>query len=231
MALVFALTGCAATPRVTPDVSPSEPVTSTSVVPTRGAVPELVPVPSVRGKSVEIAEWKLQQVGLKTRVTWKRSSIRRGKVLAQNPSRGSASSGTTVVLTVSSGSAGDTDEKAPQSTGALSASDRAAMRAYQDHLSGIALSGVGSVADVLADDTEGGRHQRFILRLESGQTLLVAHNIDIAPRLPSLAPGDRVVFSGVYEWNDKGGTVHWTHDDPDGSHPGGWLKFNGSTYR
>ncbi len=52
------------------------------------------------------------------------------------------------------------------------------------------VTGGGVVDKILADDNDGGRHQRFILRLGSGQTLLVAHNIDIAPRLPSLAAGD-----------------------------------------
>ena len=35
----------------------------------------------------------------------------------------------------------------------------------------------GLVNRLLADDTEGSPHQRFILRLKSGHTVLVAHNI------------------------------------------------------
>jgi len=86
------------------------------------------------------------------------------------------------------------------------------------------------VIKVLPDDTEGGRHQRFIIRLASGQTLLVAHNIDIAPRVEGLKAGDTVVFDGVYEWNAEGGTIHWTHHDPGGSHSPGWLRRDGQTY-
>jgi hypothetical protein len=56
----------------------------------------------------------------------------------------------------------------------------------------------------------GSRHQRFILELGSGQTLLVAHNIDLAPRLPALAVGETVDFNGVYEWTPEGGVIHWT---------------------
>ena len=83
----------------------------------------------------------------------------------------------------------------------------------------------------LSDDEDGSRHQRFIIALRSGQTLLVAHNIDIAPRIASLREGDVVRFSGVYEWNEKGGVIHWTHRDPNGLHAGGWLSHNGQTYR
>ena len=62
------------------------------------------------------------------------------------------------------------------------------------------------------------------------RTLLIAHNIDIVPRIDNLRVGDRVTFNGVYEWNDKGGVVHWTHRDPSGNHATGWLKHKGKTY-
>jgi hypothetical protein len=61
--------------------------------------------------------------------------------------------------------------------------------------------------------------------------LLVTHNIDLAPRIYDVREGDDVSFSGVYEWNPEGGVIHWTHHDPDGRHPGGWLKHNGKTYQ
>ena len=84
---------------------------------------------------------------------------------------------------------------------------------------------------LLPDDNKGSRHQKFIIALASGQTLLVAHNIDVAPRIPSLRTGDRVQFAGEYEWNDKGGVIHWTHRTASGPHPGGWLKHKGQTYQ
>ena len=66
--------------------------------------------------------------------------------------------------------------------------------------------------------------------MPSGHTVLVAHNIDLAPRVEPLAVGDAVEFHGIYEWNDKGGVVHWTHHDPQGQHEPGWLKHHGKTY-
>ncbi len=96
--------------------------------------------------------------------------------------------------------------------------------------SGVVVEAAGRVERVLRDDLEGSRHQRLVLRLEGGQTLLVAHNIDLAPRVP-LARGDVVRFRGQYEWNDRGGVLHWTHHDPDGRRPGGWLEHEGRRYR
>ena len=93
------------------------------------------------------------------------------------------------------------------------------------------VQGRGVVVRILPDDTRGSRHQKFILKLSSGQTVLVAHNIDLAPRIQSLSLGDVVAFNGEFEWNPKGGVVHWTHHDPDGSHVGGWLKVGGRTYQ
>jgi len=103
--------------------------------------------------------------------------------------------------------------------------------AFDKHKNGVQTEGNGIVIKILPDDTEGSRHQRFIVKLHSGQTLLIAHNIDLAPRLSTLRKGDVVAFNGEYEWNSKGGVIHWTHHDPGGRHVPGWLKYNGRTYQ
>ena len=103
--------------------------------------------------------------------------------------------------------------------------------AFRDRVNDLQVQGGGTVMRLLSDDHEGSRHQRFIVRLESGQTLLVAHNIDVAPRVEGLAVGDEIAFSGVYEWSAEGGTIHWTHSDPDGDHAPGWLRHGGRTYQ
>lgn len=73
--------------------------------------------------------------------------------------------------------------------------------------------------------------KRFILRLAGGRTLLIAHNIDLAPRLQEIGEGDTVEFCGEFRSNPRGGVIHWTHHDPRGRHPGGWLRHKGRTYQ
>jgi hypothetical protein len=102
---------------------------------------------------------------------------------------------------------------------------------FRARSSDVLVEGQGTIARVLADDRRGSKHQRLLVRLASGHTVLISHNIDLAPRVEDVKPGDSIVFRGEYAWNDKGGVVHWTHHDPDGRHPGGWLKHGGRTYR
>jgi hypothetical protein len=103
--------------------------------------------------------------------------------------------------------------------------------AFENQRSDVQVEGQGTVIRILTDDLDGSRHQRFIVRLDSGQTVLIAHNIDLAPRINSLKEGDSIMFYGEYEWNPEGGVIHWTHHDPAGSHVGGWIKYNGEIYQ
>lgn len=109
--------------------------------------------------------------------------------------------------------------------------DQILASAFSNRQSDLQVQGSGTVLKLLADDNKGSRHQRFILRLDSGQTVLVAHNIDLAPRIDGISVGDRVAFYGEYEWNPQGGVIHWTHDDPAGRHVAGWLRHGGQMYR
>lgn len=109
--------------------------------------------------------------------------------------------------------------------------DAAVANAFANRLSNVQVSGQGVVIKLLPDDRSGSRHQKFLVRLANGQTLLVAHNIDLAQRVSGLVEGDTVTFSGEYEWSAKGGTLHWTHRDPDGSHLAGWIQHHGRTYQ
>jgi len=113
----------------------------------------------------------------------------------------------------------------------LSTSDLALEKAFKNEQSNIQVGGSGEVIKILSDDNQGSRHQRFIIELNSGQTLLVAHNIDIAPKISDLNLGDIINFYGEYEWNSKGGVVHWTHHDPHGSHESGWINHGGKLYQ
>ncbi|MFI7926697.1 DUF3465 domain-containing protein, partial [Acinetobacter baumannii] len=93
------------------------------------------------------------------------------------------------------------------------------------------VQGSGRVKAILREDNDGSRHQKFILVLKNGLSILVAHNIDLAPKIEDLRKGDIVEFNGEYEYNEKGGVLHWTHHDPQNRHENGWLKHNGRIYQ
>lgn len=113
----------------------------------------------------------------------------------------------------------------------ISGSDEALTRAFQRRTSDLQVEAQGVVRRVLPDDNDGSRHQRFIVALVSGQTLLISHNIDLAPRVVGLRRGDVVSFSGEYEWSAEGGVIHWTHRDPSRRHPAGWIRHKGKLYQ
>ena len=87
-----------------------------------------------------------------------------------------------------------------------------------------------TVIKLLKDDLTGSRHQKFLIKVENGMTLLVSHNIDLAPRVP-LKKNDQISLQGRYEWNNRGGVIHWTHHDPKGKKAGGWISINGKKYK
>ncbi len=103
--------------------------------------------------------------------------------------------------------------------------------AVRDQRSGFMVDIAGKVQRLLPDDKKGSRHQRFIIKLSSGRTLLIAHNIDLAPRIDTLKVGDHIELHGQYEWNPQGGVIHWTHHDPDGHHEAGWIRHQDKLYR
>ena len=100
---------------------------------------------------------------------------------------------------------------------------------YQQRISGEMTYLQGRVSKILSDDNVGSRHQRFIVDLNGKLTVLIAHNIDLAQRVP-LKINDEIEIFGQYEWNEKGGVIHWTHRDPQGNHPEGWIKYRDNVY-
>ena len=102
-------------------------------------------------------------------------------------------------------------------------------QAFIDQRSNIQVQSSGRVKAILRDDNEGSRHQKFILELKHGLTVLVAHNIDLSPRLKKKKKGEIVEFYGEYEYSHQGGVLHWTHHDPQKKHADGGLKYKGRT--
>lgn len=112
----------------------------------------------------------------------------------------------------------------PTSGRAVPSASSSVERAFESRRSGVLVEGRGRVVRILPDDGAGSRHQRFIVRVDSGTTVLVAHAMDVAGRVSSLQVGDELSFRGEYVWNPRGGLVHWTHRDPAGRHADGWIR-------
>lgn len=106
------------------------------------------------------------------------------------------------------------------------------LQSYDQMRSDVQVLGCGKVKAVLADDNKGSRHQKFIVTLDgSRHTVLIAHNIDLAPRVAGIKKGDEVAFFGEYEYTEQGGVVHWTHHDPASRHQHGYIKHNSNIYQ
>ena len=72
-------------------------------------------------------------------------------------------------------------------------------------------------------------HEAFNVQTEAGKLEIVDH-VAIAPRVP-VEPGDRIEVRGELV-HDPGRlpVVHWTHHDPSGRHPDGFILLRGQTY-
>lgn len=110
------------------------------------------------------------------------------------------------------------------------ASETSVVAAERSRAKDLSVDASGVVTRLLADDNAGSRHQRFIIQVASDLTVLIVHNIDLAPRVP-LQVGDSVAVRGDYVWNEQGGLIHWTHHDPDGRHVPGWIEVRGRRYQ
>jgi len=111
------------------------------------------------------------------------------------------------------------------------ADNAAVLRAFQRHTDQVEVTASGTVDRVLTDqDGPSGLHERFIVRLtDVAMTVLIEHNLSLAPRVP-VATGEAIVVHGEYIWNAQGGLVHFTHHDPDRSHEGGYILYGGKRY-
>lgn len=85
------------------------------------------------------------------------------------------------------------------------------------------------VIRILPDDTQGRRHQKWMVQLANGSNLLAVYNSDMSERIP-LKEGDVVSMGGQYIWDRGGGLIHWLHEDPRNRRPDGYVELNGVRY-
>ena len=76
-------------------------------------------------------------------------------------------------------------------------------------------------------DSRSGEHEGFLIEA-SGNVYKVEDNADITGPIP-LHRGDTVSLLGQFECNDN--VIHWTHHDPRGRHPAGYIEVNGTRYQ
>jgi hypothetical protein len=75
-------------------------------------------------------------------------------------------------------------------------------------------------------------HEGFLLRVNEPCRVVVRVevNTDFTGPVP-LQPGQRVVVMGEYEYDPRGGVLHWAHRDPRGRHPSGYVDAGGQRYQ
>lgn len=106
-----------------------------------------------------------------------------------------------------------------------------AWRAQRSHVevtaSGVIARDLGTRSGVSA------AHEGFLLHLAGasgrGLTVRVEANVDFTGAMP-IAAGEPVVVRGEYEFDPRGGVIHWTHRDPRGRHPDGFIQIQNKRY-
>ena len=104
------------------------------------------------------------------------------------------------------------------------------LNAFEQGRTGVWVSGHGSVAQLIGDETVSGEvHQRMVVNIETGLALTVRHSIERSERVP-VAQGDVVSFQGRYQFNGRGGVLGSTHQDDEEPGGGGWIRHKGTLY-
>lgn len=112
----------------------------------------------------------------------------------------------------------------------VSSNDADLVRAVQDrrYVSFVTASQV-TVSKVMEDDTLGKPHQRWYVRLSSGDEVFCVYNLDMGKRVP-LKLGDVISMGGEFKWTSRGALLHWLHHDPRNNRPDGFVEVGGTRY-
>jgi hypothetical protein len=133
----------------------------------------------------------------------------------------------TAICTLAACAAGGGGTAAPPSNAEVYA-------AWQQQRSPVQVTANGTVVKVLGIRRgRVGSHEGFLVHLSGNDahnlTIRVEDNVDLTGPIP-LRAGDAVEVRGEYIYDPRGGVVHYTHRDPRGRHPTGYVRVNGRTY-
>lgn len=110
------------------------------------------------------------------------------------------------------------------------ADDSDIVRAINDQRQVNFVEGGGLVVvKILPDDTNGLKHQKWVVRLSNGMAMQAVYNSDMCPRVP-VKIGDVIAMGGQFIWTKGGALIHWLHHDPKGRRPDGFVLLNGTYY-
>ncbi|MDP3509818.1 MAG: DUF3465 domain-containing protein [Candidatus Melainabacteria bacterium] len=94
----------------------------------------------------------------------------------------------------------------------------------------VELTVTAPIKKLLREEDYREPHQRFLLILSNGTTVLVANDLQYGTYAP-VQEGNVVRIHGEYIWNERGGVLHWTHKSDEPRHESGYIDFNGMRYQ
>lgn len=102
---------------------------------------------------------------------------------------------------------------------------------YNSQRGGVFVESVGRIVKILDDQITPYPAQVILIRLSSGQKLIIKHDINLGSALPTLKKAEALQFKGIYKWNDRGGMILSTHKNNDFPKHSGWLKYDDKIYQ
>ncbi len=99
--------------------------------------------------------------------------------------------------------------------------------AWRAQQSRVEVDASGSVARLLGERSgRYGPHAGFLLHLSGGASHGLTVRVEVNERFTGPLPlvaGEPVQVRGEYEFDPRGGVIHWTHRDPRRRHPDGYI--------
>ncbi len=102
--------------------------------------------------------------------------------------------------------------------------------AFYDQRDGFMAEVSGTVARILSANQDDPTYQRFVIRLDNEQSVLIVHNQEAGGSIP-VAVDARVTVRGEYEWSETGGLLKNTHRDLSPKRRHGFVEYDGKRYQ